>query len=123
MLREQFKLEVGVFGTLGAGAPIAPKPVLLRPAPGLGAVAVPACDPARGPPRDYLRTRLEARLAFPGADEDEDAEEIAGATRRFSVLETTSGLPDDSREEDERRAERRLREMRARVKESRLGPL
>jgi hypothetical protein len=34
-------------------------------------------------------------------------------------LETTSGLPDDSREADEKQAERRLRELRARVKVAR----
>jgi hypothetical protein len=37
-------------------------------------------------------------------------------TRRFSLLESTSGLPDGSREEDERAAERRLRDLRGRVK-------
>jgi hypothetical protein len=36
-------------------------------------------------------------------DTDEDAEEIATPTRRSSLLEITSGLPDDSSEEDERR--------------------
>jgi hypothetical protein len=34
-------------------------------------------------------------------------------------METTSGLPDDSREADERQAERRLCELRARVKAAR----
>jgi hypothetical protein len=42
-------------------------------------------------------------------------------TRRFSVLEITSGLPDDSREEDERAGERRLHELRARVKVARAA--
>jgi hypothetical protein len=46
-------------------------------------------------------------------------EEIASPTRRFTLREITSGLPDDSREEDERDAERRLREVRARVKAAR----
>jgi hypothetical protein len=61
------------------------------------------------PPRS-LRSRA--------ADGDgyEDAEEISTPTRRFSLLEITSGLPDDSREADEKQAERRLREIRARVK-------
>jgi hypothetical protein len=68
---------------------------------------------------DYSRTRFESRVAFGGADEEDDAEEIAAPTRRFSLLEITSGLPDDSREEDEREAERRLREVRARVKAAR----
>ena len=40
-------------------------------------------------------------------------------TRRFSLLEITSGLPDDSREAEEREAERRLRELRGRVRATR----
>jgi len=36
--------------------------------------------------------------------------------RRFSFWEITSGLPDDSREADERREEHYLRDVRARVK-------
>jgi len=46
-------------------------------------------------------------------------EEVAAPTRRFSALETTSGLPDDSREADDKQAERRLRELRASVKAAR----
>ena len=38
---------------------------------------------------------------------------------RFSLLEITSGLPDDSREADERAAERALRDLRGRVKAGR----
>jgi hypothetical protein len=69
---------------------------------------------------DRARTRsTESRLAFGGADEDESAEEIATPTRQFSVRETTSGLPDDSREEDEQREARRLRDLRGRVKAAR----
>jgi hypothetical protein len=69
---------------------------------------------------DYSRTRFESRVAFGGPDEDEDAEEfIATPTRRFRLLEVTSGLPDDSREEDEKQAGRRLRDLRARVKVAR----
>jgi len=49
----------------------------------------------------------------------EDAEEVATPTRRFSHFEITSGLPDDSREEDEREVERRLRDLRGRVKRAR----
>ncbi|MCI4343645.1 MAG: hypothetical protein L3J92_05985 [Thermoplasmata archaeon] len=37
----------------------------------------------------------------------------------FSLLEITSGLPDDSREADERAAARTMRELRARVKAAR----
>ncbi len=66
---------------------------------------------------DYSRTRFESRIAFP--DLNEDAEEIAAPTRQFSLLEITSGLPDDSREADERAAARNLRELRARVKAAR----
>ena len=44
---------------------------------------------------------------------------IATPTRQFSLLEITSGLPDDSREADERAAERRLRDLRGRVKAAR----
>jgi hypothetical protein len=50
---------------------------------------------------------------------DEDAGEVGTPTRQFSLLEITSGLPDDSREADERAAERRLRDLRARVKAAR----
>ncbi|NNN16801.1 MAG: hypothetical protein HKL79_00320, partial [Thermoplasmata archaeon] len=46
-------------------------------------------------------------------------EEIATPTRRFSLHEITSGLPDDSRETEEREAERRLRGLRGRVKAAR----
>jgi len=66
---------------------------------------------------DYSRTGFESRVAFGGPDED--AEEVATPTRQFSLLEITSGLPDDSREADERVAERRLRDFRARVKAAR----
>jgi hypothetical protein len=65
-----------------------------------------------GPPRS-LRSQVLLR------DPDEDAEEIATPTRSFSVWEITSGLPDDSREEDERAVKRELREVRARVKAAR----
>ena len=54
---------------------------------------------------------------------DEDAEETATPTRQFSLLEITSGLPDDSREADERAAEPRLRDLRGRVKAARGGDL
>ncbi len=83
------------------------------------------CDPitSRLPsPRfgDDLWTRFESRVAFGGPDdnEGEDAEggEIATPTRRFSLLEITSGLPDDSWEADEKQEERRLHDLRARRK-------
>lgn len=40
-------------------------------------------------------------MAFLG--QDEDAEEIATPTRRFSLAEITSGLPDDSHEAESAR--------------------
>jgi len=66
---------------------------------------------------DYSRTRFESRVAF--GDLDEDAEEVATPVRQFSLLEITSGLPDDSREADERAAKRRLCDLRGRVKAAR----
>ena len=69
---------------------------------------------------DYSRTRFESRVAFGGPDEDvEDESVIATPTRQFSLLEITSGLPEDSREADEQAAERRLRDLRGRVKVAR----
>ena len=59
---------------------------------------------------------MEARVAFPSLSEED---EIPTPTRRFTVWETTSGLPDDCREEDERQEERRLRDLRGRVKTTR----
>jgi hypothetical protein len=68
---------------------------------------------------DYSRTRFESRVAFGGPDED--ADEVATPSRQFALLEITSGLPDDSREADERAAERRLRDLRGRVKAARAA--
>ena len=114
-LRERLGLEVRVFGDLAAPpkGPAAPKPAPVGPAP--VPIAVPARDPVRRP-HDGSRTRVEARVAFPSLEEND---EIPTPTRRFTLDETTSGLPDDSREEDERAAERRLRELRGRVKVAR----
>jgi len=50
-----------------------------------------------------------------------DPAEIVTPTRRFGLLEITSGLPDDSREEDKRATERRLRDLRGRVKAARAA--
>jgi hypothetical protein len=112
-LREQLGLEVRVFGTLEPPrGPKPPKPSLLRLVPGV----VRDLDPARRL-HDGSRTCAEARVAY--RDGDDDAEEIVTLTRTFSVYETTSGLPDDSREEDERVAARSLRERRARVRAAR----
>lgn len=57
-------------------------------------------------PHAGSRTCLETRIATPAV---EDAEEIPTPTRRFTVWETTSGLPDDSWQEDERLEGRRSR--------------
>jgi hypothetical protein len=73
-------------------------------------------EPARCPPGGS-RTRFESRVLF--RDADEDAEEVVPPCRRFTVLEITSGLADDSRETDEKQVERRLRDLRARVKVAR----
>jgi hypothetical protein len=112
-VRERLGLEVRVFGTLEH--PRGPKPPRppVRVAP-RGTAEDP--DPVRRV-RDGSRTHLESRIAFPGSDEEGD--EIATSTRQFRLLEITSGLPDDSREADERAAARRLRELRARVKAAR----
>jgi hypothetical protein len=117
-----------------ASATESDSPETANPFPDLAAINGPDASPQlphpRGPaprsyprPRfgDYSRTRFESRVAFGGPDEDEDAEDefIAASTRKFSVWEIMSGLPDDSREEDERAAERRLRDLRGRVKAAR----
>lgn len=70
----------------------------------------------RGPPRDYSRSRMESRIAFPSLDEES---EIPTAVRRFTLAEIASGLPEDSREEDERQEARRLHELRGRAKAAR----
>jgi hypothetical protein len=70
---------------------------------------------------DYSRTRFESRVAFGGSDEGEDPDEVATQARQFSLREITSGLPDDSREADEKQAERQLRGLRARVKAARAA--
>jgi hypothetical protein len=67
--------------------------------------------------RDYSRTRAEARAAY--REGDEDAEEIATPIRRFSLMEVTSGLAEDSREGDDQAVEPRLRDLRGRVKAAR----
>ncbi len=103
-----------------------------NPFPDLPAIRGPDAGPQpprpRGPaprsyprPRfgDYSRTRFESRVAFGGPDEDAEDELIATPTRQFSLLEITSGRPDDSREADERAIARHLAELRGRVKAAR----
>ena len=116
-LRTELGLEVRCFGVLEP--PRRPEP--LRPpepsGPGPVRPTVPANIRARDPVprlRDYSRTRVEARSFY-------RVEEEPPATRRFSPLDITSGLPDDSREADERAAERRLADLRGRVKAARAA--
>jgi hypothetical protein len=109
-LREQLGLEVRCFGTLDVRIEIAPRgpaaPKPFAPAP-----------VSRPRVHDGSRTHLESRIAFP--TESDETEEITASTRRFTLAEITSGLPDDSREEDERREARHLRDLRGRVKHAR----
>lgn len=70
-------------------------------------------------PHHGSRTRVEARVAFPGLGEE--PEEFATPTRKFTVLEITGGLPDDSRKEDEKDVERRIRDLQGRVKQARAA--
>jgi hypothetical protein len=117
-LRERLGLEVRVFGALDTApkGPTAPRPVPpVRPAPGPHSIAVPTRELAARA-HDGARTRLEARIAFLSFEEEE---ENPTPTRRFSIYDITSGLPDDSREEDEREEGRRLRDLRGRLKHAR----
>jgi hypothetical protein len=90
-----------------------PPPVPADASRGAAAVSRPADRPRTL--HDGSRTRAEARVALPDAGQEDDAVH----PRRFSSLEITSGMPDDSREADERAAEGRLRELRAQVKAAR----
>ena len=68
-------------------------------------------------PRDGSRTRLEARAAF----SNENLDGSATFPGRFTIEDITSGLPDDSREADERAAARSLADLRGRVKTARAA--
>jgi len=108
ILREQLGLEVRCFGPLEPPhGPSPPRPPVRAPSSG---VTSPREYTPR--PRDGSRTHAEARTVY---REDEPA------TSRFSEWDIPSGLPDDSREEDERQAERRLRDLRGRVKLARAA--
>ena len=88
------------------------------PAPTQSPTAPRGTRPPMGSPsvRDGRRLRAEARLALPWTDEDASKEtEFGTPSRSFSVWDVTSGLPDDSREADERAAARELRDLRGRV--------
>jgi len=105
-LRAQVVRAIETFSSDDASTPSRPSPPA-GPRPPAGSHV----------PRDGSRTCAEARVVY--RDPTEDADEIAIPTRRFSVFEVTSGLPDDSLEADERAVERALREARARVKAAR----
>jgi hypothetical protein len=99
------------------------RPQVVRPieafaASSLKPPAGPRPPTPRGLPHDSSKTRLEARLALPGAD---TVDEDAPVSRSFTLCDITSALPDDSREADERAAARSLRDLRARVKAARAG--
>jgi len=107
LLGRQFGLRPQVVPTIEAFAAPAPSP---RPPAG------PRPPTTRRPLQYSTRTRAEARVALQEADlEGEDAP----VSRGFSLFDITSGLPDDSREADERAAARQLRDLRARVKAAR----
>ncbi|HEV8049892.1 MAG TPA: hypothetical protein VGP88_04800 [Thermoplasmata archaeon] len=110
-VRAQVVHPIEAFATEAAPAPPeGPKPPELRPR---------AAGSSRGPSRDGSRTRAEARRAYREGAEDEGEE--APIPSRFTIWATMSGLPDDSREADERAAERRLRHLRGRVKAARAA--
>jgi hypothetical protein len=116
-MRERLGLEVRCFGTLEPPrGPRPPRPLAPAPVP-----SIPPCAVRdRGPVlrlHDGSRTRAEARVAY--RDGDEETEEVVTHSRRFTLHEITSGLADDSREADEREVERRVRNLRGRVKAAR----
>jgi hypothetical protein len=133
-LRERLGLEVRCFGTMEPPrGPSPPRPAAPARLPSIAPCAVRARDPVNrlhdglqtnpsnsSHPRSFVpgtRTRAEARVVF--RDSDEDPEEIATPTRRFSLLDIMSGLPNQSREVDERAAERRLGDLTGHVKAAR----
>lgn len=113
ILRERLGLEVRCFGSLDP--PPGPEPA--RPTePPRPAKSVRARAPIT-PVHDFSRTHVEARVVY--RERDEDADEFVPPTRTFRVLDITSDLPDDSKEAEERGAERQLRDLRGRVKRAR----
>ncbi len=112
-LARDYGLKPHIVPTIEA---FAAEPSVVRPVAAPEAPAGPEPPIRRQAPRDGSRTCAEARLAFPGTGEAAEDGEDGHEGRRFSLLEITSGLPDDSREADERREEHFLRDVRARVK-------
>ena len=116
-LRAELGLEVRCFGIFEPPRrpepPRPPEPA--GPGPVRPTVTANICTRDTVPRlHDYSRTRVEARSFY-------RVEEEHPATRRFPLLDITSGLPDDSREADERAAERRLVDLRGRVKAARAA--
>ena len=122
---ESFAVPNGEQREDGVGMPDSPRPPEPprgpRPTPTKGVGALPRRQ-------DYSRTRAESHTLYHPAAAGEDADasesldldtEDPAGPRRFTAWETTSGLPDDSREADERQEERYLRDLRARVKQAR----
>jgi hypothetical protein len=108
-VRAQLVHPIEAFAAEGSPAPpVGPRPPEPRP----HAAGVP-----RAPVLDSSRTRAEARTAYRGVEEDAENP----SHHRFSVWDVTSGLPDDSREADERAESRRLRDLRGRVKAARAA--
>ena len=91
--------------------PAGPKPPEPRPR---------AAGEPRGPPRDSSRTRAKGPDGLPRRGRRGGRRE-SQSSPGYTVWDTTSGLPDDSREADERAAERRLRDLRGRVKKARAA--
>ncbi len=108
-LRELLGLEVRCFGSLEIASEVVPK--------GPTAPRTPSRPRASTRRHDGSRTHFEARLAVPAESDPEEG--FATPTRRFTPAEITSGLPDDSREEDERAEARRVRDLRGRVNAAR----
>jgi hypothetical protein len=109
-VRAQVVHPIEAFATEASPAPPAgPKPPESRPR---------SAGEPRGRFRNGSRTRAEARTAY---REDEEEGEDVPIHSRFTVWDTTSGLPDDSREADERVAARRLFDLRGRIKAARAA--
>ncbi|HZY92863.1 MAG TPA: hypothetical protein VFG07_08885 [Thermoplasmata archaeon] len=123
-LRERFGLAVRAVvalesfpaGTETLSAPPSPPKPPRGPSPSTAATPNPE---TRLVAHDYSRTRAETRVAIRDTADDlaDPWAPILGS--RFSLRDVTSGLPDDSRDADERRGERALRELRERVKRAR----
>ncbi|HZY92231.1 MAG TPA: hypothetical protein VFG07_05620 [Thermoplasmata archaeon] len=123
-LRERFGLAVRPVVALesfpaGAETPSAPPSPPKPPRGPSPAIHDSAKPVTRQVAHDYSRTRLESRVAIRDTADDlaDPWEPVLGS--RFSLLNVTSGLPDDSRDADEWEAERNLSDLPGRVKRAR----